>query len=86
MFTTDLIVSFIDVWLIMENLTIKHFYEIYKTRLEMQEAGITNPPENIKEFTQSIVETLSKLPMEEIVDYVDGTLVDSKGNVSVKFP
>ena len=70
----------------MNELTIKHFYEIYKTRLEMQEAGITNPPENIKEFTQSIVETLSKLPMEEIVDYIDGTLVDSKGNVIVKFP
>ena len=43
MFTTDLIVSFIDVWLIIENLTIKHFYEIYKTWLEMQEVGITNP-------------------------------------------
>lgn len=86
MFTTDQIVSFIDVWLIMENLTIKHFYKIHKTRLKMKEAGITNPPENIKEFTQSIVETLSKLPMEEIVDYIDGTLVDLKRNVIIKFP
>lgn len=86
MFTTDQIVSFIDVWLIMENLTIKHFYEIYKTRLKMQEAGITNPPENIKEFTQSIVETLPKLPIQEIIDYVDGALVDLKGNVIIKFP
>ncbi len=70
----------------MIELTIKHFYKIYKTRLEMQEAGITNPPENIKEFTKSIVETLSKLPMEEIVDYINRTLVDSKGYVIVKFP
>ena len=72
--------------IVMENLTIKHFYETYKTRLEMQEAGITNPPESIKEFTESIVEILSKLPMEEIVDYADGTLVDSKGNVILRFP
>jgi len=70
----------------MKNLTIEHFYEVYKTRLEMQEAGITNPPEHIREFTKSIVEVLSKLPMEEIVDYVDGTLVDSKGNIVLKFP
>lgn len=70
----------------MKHLTAKHVLEVYKTRLEMQEAGITNPPENIKEFTQSIVETLSKLPMEEIVDYVDGALVDLKGNVIIKFP
>lgn len=70
----------------MKHLTAKHVLEVYKTRLEMQEAGITNPPENIKEFTQSIVETLSKLPMEEIVDYIDGTLVDLKGNVIIKFP
>nr|WP_298005300.1 hypothetical protein [uncultured Flavobacterium sp.] len=70
----------------MKHLTAKHVLEVYKTRLEMQEAGITNPPENIKEITQSIVETLSKLPMEEIVDYIDGTLVDLKRNVIIKFP
>lgn len=70
----------------MKHLTAKHVLEVYKTRLEMQEAGITNPPENIKEFTQSIVETLPKLPMQEIVDYVDGALVDLKGNVIIKFP
>lgn len=40
MFTTDQIVLFIDVRLTMENLTIKHFYETYKVRLEIREAGI----------------------------------------------
>lgn len=70
----------------MKHLTAKHVLEVYKTRLEMQEAGITNPPENIKEITKSIVETLPKLPMQEIVDYVDGALVDLKGNVIIKFP
>ena len=70
----------------MKHLTAKHVLEVYKTRLEMQEAGITNPPENIKEFTQSIVETLPKLPIQEIIDYVDGALVDLKGNVIIKFP
>lgn len=70
----------------MKHLTAKHVLEVYKTRLEMQEAGITNPPENIKKITKSIVETLPKLPMQEIVDYVDGALVDLKGNVIIKFP
>lgn len=30
----------------MHKVTEKHLLEVYKTRLEMQEAGITNPPQH----------------------------------------
>ena len=39
----------------MANLDVEHFLDIYKTRMEMQEEGITNPPQRIKDFTKKLL-------------------------------
>lgn len=65
----------------MKHLTAKHLLEVYKTRLEMQEASITNPSDHVKIFTIRLVEKLSQLPQEEIVEFVDMKLIDSNGNI-----
>ena len=49
----------------MANLDVEHFLDIYKTRMEMQEEGITNPPQRIKDFTKKLVEKLSLMPLDE---------------------
>lgn len=69
----------------MHQLTVKHYLEIYKTRLEMQEQGITNPLDYIKIFTRQLVEKLSQLPQEEMVEFIDMKLIGTKGNVIVDF-
>ena len=70
----------------MDRITVKHLYEVYKDRLEMQKKGITNPPQHIKDFTKLIVETLYQLPKDEIVEFVGKKLIDSRGNVIIVFP
>ncbi len=44
--------------------------EIFQTRLNMQLSGTTNPSDNIKEVTESLVEKLSKVECYEIIDVV----------------
>ncbi len=44
--------------------------EIFQTRLNMQLSGTTNPSDNIKEVTESLVEKLSKVECDEIIDVV----------------
>lgn len=70
----------------MKHCNAKHYLEVYKTRLQMQEEGITNPPSEIKLLTRTIVEKLSELPSDEIIILQDRIMKDSKGNIIVKFP
>lgn len=44
--------------------------EIFQSRLNMQIAGTTNPSDKIKQVTKTLVETLSKVERNEIIDVV----------------
>jgi len=61
----------------MINLDIKHYLDIYTTRKEMQEEGITNPSEQIKKFTRDFVEKLKTYPLDEKVILKDSSFFDS---------
>lgn len=69
----------------MHQLTIGHFLQIYKTRQEMQDLGITSPPEEIKIFTKNLVETLLKYPQDEKISFLDMKLIDAKNKLIVDF-
>lgn len=69
----------------MNQLTVKHYLEIYKTRLEMQEQGITNPLDYIKIFTRQLVEKLSQFSQEKLIEFRDNKLIDAKENVIADF-
>ena len=70
----------------MGNLDVKHYLGIYKIRMQMQDEGITNPSDEIKLLTKTIVEKLSQLPLTEKIEFENGKMTDSKGNVIVVFP
>lgn len=70
----------------MKGLSVGHYLDIYSTRKEMQEKGITNPSEQIKKFTNDLVEKLKALPLDEEIILNDSTFFDSKGNVILKIP
>lgn len=71
----------------MGNLDVKHYLDIYTTRKEMQENGITNPSEQIKNFTKEFVEKLQAYSLdEEIILKDNGSFFDSKGNLIIKIP
>ena len=70
----------------MGNLDVKHYLGIYKIRMQMQDEGITNPSDEIKLLTKTIVEKLSQLPLTEKIELENGKMTDSKGNVIVVFP
>ena len=65
---------------------VRHFLYIYSARKEMQEKGITNPPENIKKFTREFVEKLLKYSLDEEIVLNDSSFYDSKGNLIMKIP
>lgn len=67
-------------------LDVRHYLRIYQTRLEMQEEGITNPSQEIKDITRTIVDKLSKLPLDEKIILDDHKMKDSKGNIIVELP
>lgn len=69
----------------MHKVTAKPLLEVYKTRLEMQQQAITNPSDHVKIFTKKIVEKLSQLPQEELIEFIDMKLVDSSGNMIADF-
>lgn len=69
----------------MHKVTVKHLLEVYKTRLEMQQQGITNPSDHVKIFTKKIVEKLSQLPQEELIKFIDMKLIDSNGYIIADF-
>lgn len=52
----------------------------------MQEKGITNPPQEIKNFTKNFVDKLSELPLDEEIILRDSTFYDRKGNLIMKIP
>lgn len=70
----------------MVSLDVKHYLGIYKTRMRMQEEGVTNPSDGIKLLTKTIVEKLSQLPLNEKIEFENGKMTDSKGNIIVVFP
>ena len=70
----------------MKGLSVGHYLDIYSTRKEMQEQGITNPSEQIKKFTSDLVEKLKTLPSDEEVIIADNSFYDSKGNLILRMP
>lgn len=52
----------------------------------MQEKGITNPSEQIKKFTNDLVEKFKALPAEEEITLENNSFYDSKGNLILKMP
>ena len=71
----------------MKNLDVKHYLDIYTTRKEMQEKGITQPSEQYKKFTKEFVEKLQTYSLdEEIILDEPGSFFDSKGNLIMKIP
>ncbi|MEP1857428.1 MAG: hypothetical protein ABJJ39_08495 [Kangiellaceae bacterium] len=51
-------------------MTAGELLEIFQTRLNMQAAGSTNPSDNIKQMTKSLVEQLSKIEDDQTIDVV----------------
>lgn len=71
----------------MGKLNVRHYLDIYIIRKEMQEEGITNPPEEIKIFVREFVEKLQNYSLdEEIVLKENGSFFDSKGTFILKIP
>ncbi|MEP3387073.1 MAG: hypothetical protein ABJO02_02740 [Reichenbachiella sp.] len=70
----------------MSDLDVKHFLDVYRNRMKMQEAGITQPTDEVKKITRDIVEKLSAMPIDELIEIMDNSLVDSKGNVVAALP
>lgn len=65
-------------------LTVKHYLDIYQTRLSMQEAGITDPQSKIKELTLEVVSALSVLPLDAEIRRTGNSFFDAKGNLIFK--
>jgi hypothetical protein len=70
----------------MGTLDVKHFLGIYEIRLRMQEAGTTNPKPEFKKITRTIVDKLSKLPLDDPITLENNIMKDSQGNTIVEFP
>ena len=68
------------------HMTVQHVLNIYRTRLKMQEDGITNPAQEYKDITRTIVEKFSKMLPDEKIIWDDYIMKDSKGNAIVIFP
>ena len=68
------------------NLTVEHYLDIYQTRLEMQEAGITKPNTEIRQFTREVVSKLSALPLDAEIRLTNDAFFDSDGNLIARFP
>ena len=51
----------------MKKLDVQHFLGIYQIRMRMQENGITNPTDAVKQFTKDFVTKLSTMPLNEEV-------------------
>jgi hypothetical protein len=68
------------------HLDVEHYLGVYRIRKRMQDEGITNPPEEIKEFTRKFVEKLEGLPLKEKIILRDYSFYDSNGNLIVTIP
>ncbi|MFT6780124.1 MAG: hypothetical protein ACJA1A_000038 [Saprospiraceae bacterium] len=69
-----------------KKLDVKHYLGIYQLRKNMQDLGVVNPSKEIKIFTSELVERLTKLPMEEGIEIINHSFIDSKGNLILKIP
>jgi hypothetical protein len=70
----------------MKKLDVRHFLGIYQLRKRMQDEGITNPSEEVKNFTREFVQILSNLQMDEEITIEHNSFIDSKGNLILRFP
>ncbi len=71
----------------MKNLDVRHYLDVYTTRKEMQDKGITQPNELYMEFTKEFVEKLQTYSLdEEIILDENGSFFDSKGNFIIEIP
>ena len=70
----------------MKKLDVQHFLGIYQLRMRMQEDGITNPTDGVKQFTKDFVTKLSKMPLEEEVKIEGKSFIDSKGKIIATLP
>lgn len=70
----------------MKGLSVRHYLDVYTTRKEMQEEGITSPSEQVKKFTSDIVGKLKALPLDEEIILTDNSFYDSKGNLIIRLP
>lgn len=70
----------------MENyLDAEHYLNIYKIRLRMLEEGVSNPTVEGQKIIKTIVDKLSKLPLNEKIILEEGKMKDSNGNVIVEY-
>jgi hypothetical protein len=70
----------------MSKLDVRHFLDIYETRKDMQERGITNPPEEVKKFVREFVEKLQTYSLDEEIILKDSSFYDNKGHLIMKIP
>ncbi|WP_299679480.1 hypothetical protein [uncultured Dokdonia sp.] len=70
----------------MGKLDVAHFIGIYQIRKKMQEDGVTNPSDAVKQFTRDFVDTLSKMPLDEEIKILNHSFLDLKGNVIARLP
>lgn len=66
-------------------LDVEHYLGIYKLRLKMFEEGIINPTDEGKEIIRTIIEKLSKMPLEEQIILDNHKMKDTKGNIIIEF-
>ncbi|WP_338814736.1 hypothetical protein V9L05_05755 [Bernardetia sp. Wsw4-3y2] len=64
----------------------KHYLDIYTTRKEMQEKGITNPSEQIKKFTKDFVEILQSFSLDKKIILINNSFFDDAGNLIITIP
>ena len=70
----------------METHNVRHYLHIYATRKEMQEAGLTDVSEEMKEFTKKFVEKLKALPLEEKIILIDKSFYTGNGQLVASMP
>ncbi len=70
----------------MKETTVQRLLGTYQIRKGMQDDGITNPSDEIKEFTREFVEKLLKMHPEEEVSFDKKSFLDSKGNIIATVP
>ena len=68
----------------MKNLDVQHYLDIYTVRKEMQELGITNPREEIKEFVKEFVDKLENLPLDMEIILEDNSFFNTDGFLIMK--
>ncbi|WP_027382406.1 hypothetical protein [Epilithonimonas caeni] len=70
----------------MTKLNVKHYLDIYTLRKKMQDEGITNPREEIKEFTIKFIEKLKSMDLDDEIILEDNSFFDSSRNLIMKIP